>query len=846
MDLEVSKSSTVRARWAGADAPESAVELPGFDLNALRSALTAPSRRIVQVRHRTGLLAHRNACAIREIDPGFTFDYRGPIDALPASLKKALRSAGLASNKVWEALQAEILYLFRVFASLAEDPEPVVHLAAEEASLPFASSSSRLALFAILAQPDEDAARDVAVVARAPCAEDLLLLPLGGSARRLTLYLASEHEPVSSDAGSPAAGEVADVALVSVPFGIVGQPSLGLSLLKQTLPPGAATVLYLTLPLARQIGLFTYNWIAELQPFFTALLGEWIFSGALTEEAPGDAQRYLDEILLPPTARWFADVSENPSFLSLVPEGVVKDVLRIRSMAGDYLDACADRILECRPRIVGLTSVFQQQAAALALACRLKERDPGVSIVMGGSNCEGTLGLATVRRFAAVDAVVSGEGEVVFPQIVARLLAGEPLEGLPGVYTRTSSATVDRRAEPPNAPSPRHMDDLPLPDFDDFFGQYRESGLSRLLQPKLLLETSRGCWWGAKQHCTFCGLNGSGMAFRSKTPERALAEIRAFTHRYPGLFLDMADLILDMRYFGTLLPRLAEEGLRLRMFYEVKANLKKEQVRQLRAAGVIAIQPGIESLSDEVLRIMRKGVTALQNLQLLKWCAEFGVQPYWNMIWGFPGEPPEEYGRMAELLPLLHHLPPPASMSTIFLERFSPNFFQSEELGFADVRPASSYSHLYPMASADLTDLAYFFEYRYQDGRTIAAYTRPLMRRIVEWQEAHSRSRLTFFDQGDRLLLFDSRATAARPLAVVEGLSRKLYLACDSIQSIDHLCRLAAAEQGADQPERVEEILQPLIGSGYLVRQGNFVLALAIPGKLDGRASPDEVPQGGA
>ena len=57
------------------------------------------------------------------------------------------------------------------------------------------------------------------------------------------------------------------------------------------------------------------------------------------------------------------------------------------------------------------------------------------------------------------------------------------------------------------------------------------------------------------------------------------------------------------------------------MFYEVKSNLRKEDVRQLREAGVVAIQPGIESLSDEVLRIMRKGVSALQNIQLLKGCA---------------------------------------------------------------------------------------------------------------------------------------------------------------------------------------------------------------------------------
>ena len=47
----------------------------------------------------------------------------------------------------------------------------------------------------------------------------------------------------------------------------------------------------------------------------------------------------------------------------------------------------------------------------------------------------------------------------------------------------------------------------------------------RRVVPTLLFETSRGCWWGAKSHCTFCGLNGETMAFRSKSPRRALDEL---------------------------------------------------------------------------------------------------------------------------------------------------------------------------------------------------------------------------------------------------------------------------------------------------------------------------------
>ena len=87
-----------------------------------------------------------------------------------------------------------------------------------------------------------------------------------------------------------------------------------------------------------------------------------------------------------------------------------------------------------------------------------------------------------------------------------------------------------------------------------------------------------------------------------------------------------------------MLPLLAEADLGLELFWEVKANLTARQVRQLRDAGVAYVQPGIESLNDHVLELMRKGTTGLRNVELLKWCREYGVTPLWNLLYGFPGE----------------------------------------------------------------------------------------------------------------------------------------------------------------------------------------------------------------
>ena len=63
----------------------------------------------------------------------------------------------------------------------------------------------------------------------------------------------------------------------------------------------------------------------------------------------------------------------------------------------------------------------------------------------------------------------------------------------------------------------REMDTLPFPDYSDYFHDLERSSSAINIFPTLLFETSRGCWWGAKSHCTFCGLNGGSMTFRSKT-----------------------------------------------------------------------------------------------------------------------------------------------------------------------------------------------------------------------------------------------------------------------------------------------------------------------------------------
>jgi hypothetical protein len=101
---------------------------------------------------------------------------------------------------------------------------------------------------------------------------------------------------------------------------------------------------------------------------------------------------------------------------------------------------------------------------------------------------------------------------------------------------------------------PVALDQLPMPDFEDFYRTFASSSLSSDGLPNLTVETSRGCWWGEKSHCTFCGLNGTAMRYRQKNWKRVAEEVDYLSTRYNPAVVQFADNILSMDYFKNLLP----------------------------------------------------------------------------------------------------------------------------------------------------------------------------------------------------------------------------------------------------------------------------------------------------
>ncbi|MDH4188479.1 MAG: RiPP maturation radical SAM C-methyltransferase, partial [Nitrospira sp.] len=412
----------------------------------------------------------------------------------------------------------------------------------------------------------------------------------------------------------------AQVALVNMPFSYSKYPSIQLGTLSALLKSKGVSVdcHHLNVRFAHTIGVPLYELICDKR----ALFGEWLFSYLLFRDNPKRAEY----------PRVFKPVFEQVAQESGRPVSFFEDMAT--RTAPQFLTWAMTAIDWGQYKLVGFTSTFDQNVASLTLAKLIKDLYPDVQIVFGGANYDGEMGMEYFRAFPFIDYVVVGEGEAVVPSLVRHVLE-EGVEAVPpGVIFREQ----DQIRFTPNPVLFADFAKSGPPDYDDYYHLLAELGDSAQgLDRILLYEGSRGCWWGEKHHCTFCGLNAQSMKFRAKSPDQAVREMTALASRYDTARFRLVDNIIDMKYVENLFGQFAAAHCDLDVFIETKSNLQKSQIRTLAVGGVKCMQPGLESLSLSQLKAMDKGVTPMQNIICLKWSYYYHVAVSWNILLGFPG-----------------------------------------------------------------------------------------------------------------------------------------------------------------------------------------------------------------
>lgn len=538
----------------------------------------------------------------------------------------------------------------------------------------------------------------------------------------------------------PSANKPLNVAFIEAPFGPAIWPSIGTSLLKAELIRNGhrASVLYvnhLLLPFLGPAEWATLSLYQQISDEFGTHLGEWIF---VDEAFPASASPARD-------IEYLSRIAEDG-----LPRTLIDEAKRLKQRAGEFLDIAITRFDWSQYDVVGFANTFSQLNASIGLARRLRNLIPNVPLIIGGAGCSDDMGVGVLEATDLFKAVALGEADEIIVDLCIALRSGndEFLESIPGIAFRHSDGKTTR-----SLPKQRvtRLDDIAIPEYDDYYAT-----LPAAFRPDLPyyipVEASRGCWWGAKHHCVFCGLNPDRMSFYSKSPERFLAEVRQLRRLYSPRRFMAVDNIMPRPYYDAVIPKLREASGNAEFFFEVKANFRAEQLRAFAVANVIQIQPGVESLSSRVLSIMKKGITGAANIYTLRLCEELGIRAHWSILHGFYTETSTDYRAIAEVARRLFHLRPPLGLFRAEIERFAPMFRFPEAHGLKNLRPSSWYRFCYPVPPDQLNKLAYRFD---ADAVEPSADVRAVISDVlaptaVAWREAYSAgsAKLSFISNG--------------------------------------------------------------------------------------------------
>ena len=616
----------------------------------------------------------------------------------------------------------------------------------------------------------------------------------------------------------------ATVLLISMPWTTLTEPSLGLAMLKAVLAQRgvAARVMHLNLFLLKHLKASTYEALSVVYA-----LNDFLFGHA------------LDPTLTPTQSRWLRRKVDDVLCDGIIDgrqfggaERLTDTLIRLRGeIIPAWLAGWADEIAAHPARMVGFTCMFDQTIASLALAKLVRVRAPEKLIALGGYAVRAPTAAMIVRACPWIDAVCDGEGEAAVVGLASAAADDIPLTEVPGIVYRDPSGAATSTAPAP----PADLDANPSPDFDDFFADAARLSKEHsvlVTPPDLPVENSRGCWWGATSHCTFCGIRDDDLVYRARRPERVLATLAELHARYGIATFRFADYILPHQYYRTLLPELARRGRPYRLSGEIKSNVSTERFVRLKEAGFREVQPGIESFSSAVLRRMGKGVTAAQNIRTLVLGRGFGVRIHYNLLYGFPDDEAGDYAAMAAQLPRLVHLDPPNSYVPVQITRYAPLQTQPERWGLPPAEPEECYELLFSRSylartGFDLADFSYYFGRSFENAPGLQRQYARIGRTVAVWREPRNAQSAWLYQapDADGLAVKDRRA-GEEVTHRLDAAEAEVLLTCADPTSWRAL-REAPLRQA--RPERVAAVLEALDERGLIFRDEERIVSLVVP-----------------
>ncbi|MBN2359099.1 MAG: RiPP maturation radical SAM C-methyltransferase [Deltaproteobacteria bacterium] len=608
----------------------------------------------------------------------------------------------------------------------------------------------------------------------------------------------------------------ARVALINMPWAPADRPSIQMGILAATLAQAgiASDSFFYNLDFLDL--LLRHDLHRLYSAALPALLGEWLFAGALDPERAS----------LPPSDGMRRALAGQAAGCGVELDALLH--LRL-ALAPRFVDRLFERFDGSRHAVVCFTLTYPQLTASFALARRLKARWPLLQTVCGGAASQ--IHAASVgeylRLFDFIDVMVVGEAEPVLAEVVAAALERRAAPTLPGVYARRGRGTGAGQNEARVA----SVRALPVPDYRPFAARRDRLPAStrRLVKPEIPVELARGCPWASRRPCAFCGFYPAG-GYRPKRGQQVLAELAGQQERLGWTTFCVVDSTVTRHQIDRIFAHVGEHVAAASFsFVETRSDLPRRALEQLRDAGVRLLQPGIEALDDRLLRRLDKGVTLFDNLLLLKRCRELEIDLSYNLLLGVPGATAAELRRQLALMRLLPHLAPPYAVA-LNLVRGSRYWRQPQAYRLVRLRPHCFYAEIWP-SEIDLPAVAYEFEADRDQVATRSA-CEAIGREIRLWQrrwQTGRRPELTVREQGDSLYIEDRRNPSLPPRRhLCDEVSAAVYrVILDRPHSAGQIARRLHSTLPAVDRAAIDARLGELRERGLLATAAGRHLALA-------------------
>ncbi len=550
------------------------------------------------------------------------------------------------------------------------------------------------------------------------------------------------------------------VLFFNMPWGPFHEPSLGLGILKRvlTLNGVGCDVVYAGMRALRYI---TYEtWIAVSKRWAA---NDFIFTSTF-EEASSEQWDVL-RVLLQDSQDC---LQGRPDTRTPLTEQVDKYQRLREYVIPRFLEDLITETDFSQYSLVGFSCLFDQTIPSLALARRIKRIRPNLMVAFGGYALQPPVGPALQQSFAnEMDVIAYGDGEPVIVPLWEASCGLRPLREVPNISFHDSAG----RIVDSDCTAKINLDCSPAPDYDDFFLERERMESAHGVSIRvgdMPVESSRGCWYGQKSHCIFCGIDDETLRFRVKQAEVTIGQLDQLHRSYNVSRFRFCDYIMPFQYFHDFLPEMARRGAPYRLHYETKANLKQSQIALCAQAGIRFLQPGIETFDSSLLRMMGKGVSAAHNVYALYSMFQHGIYAFYNILFGIPFESVSAYEQIVKVVPCLSHLVPPQTTVPLMVTRYSPIASQPERFGAnGPLKAHWRYDVIFSRAfrrsvGLAMEDYCYYYDSPYRDFHAdLRVFHDILQHQILRWRERFEagKAQLSYADVGEGIDVRDTRFT---------------------------------------------------------------------------------------